>query len=164
MRAWFVLMLLAVSSPALAQAWVWRDEVGAEHWTDDPTTVPEAHRHSLRRLGEEEQADEDEGGWYSGISVDDTETDPRAILQAQIELQRRQALLRSIEALQVEVAALERERIGLDNEHRRYKVGGRIGAADRAVAARAKLDALDRELAEKRAALARAEAGLAVLE
>lgn len=161
MRRAALLLVLALAAPAGAEPWVWQDETGTDVFTDDPSLVPEARRHTLRRLGD---AQDDEGGWYSGVDTSDDparEADRRA---ADARALQRQSLVRQLERLTGELATLERERVQADNEYRRYKVGGRIGAADRAAAARVRVEALDRRLAELRADVARAEAALALGE
>ncbi len=165
-RALVAALLLASAVPALAEPWVWTDETGEDVFTDDPSLVPEAQRHTLRRFGEEAAAEDDaeEGGWYSGVTVDDRELTAEERAEAARRTQQRQSLVREVERLSAEIDALERERLQADNEHRRYKVGGRIGAADKAAAAKAKLDAIDRRLAALRSEAARAEAGLSLAD
>jgi len=164
------LALLALVSllplPAAADAWVWRDETGAEVFTDDPSLVPDAQRHTLRRMGEalaEDDGDDESGGWYSGGDGDPQARDESS-QAAQLRARQRQSLARTLDELGAELATVERERLHADNEFRRFKVGGRIGAADRAAAAKARVDALDRRLAELRGELARVEAALALAE
>ena len=158
MRGALVLAALLASSPAGAEALFWQDESGADHYTDDPSTVPESRRHTLRRLGD------DEDGWYAGVSVDDRVETAEERRAAQARLEQRQAILRTIERLIAEIEPLERARLQAENERRRYAAGGRIGAADRAAAARAKVEAIDRQLASLRTELVAAESRLALLD
>lgn len=154
-----VAALLLAASAARAETWFWQDATGADHYTDDPSMVPEDRRHTLRRLGES-----DDEGWYAGVSVDDREESPEERRAAQARLAQRQAILRTIERIEAEMEPLERARLEAENERRRYATGGRIGAADRAAAAKAKVEALDRELAGLRAELQEAQARLALLD
>lgn len=157
MRHALALVVALAAAPAAADTFVWTDASGEEHYTDDPSMVPPAARHTLRSL-------DVEGSTLSVVNPEpDGGLDPGAAAAERERLLLEQSERGKLEALRVEleqaVAALQRRIADADREARKYGAGGRIGAADAAARARELAAQLRGQLAGKehelRALLAR---------
>jgi hypothetical protein len=120
--------------------------------------VPPARRHTLKNLADD--GGDGDGGTFSSLDegADAAGADQRTRTLA-VEERRRLADERDAAA-----AALERLRAACSEarrEARKWKAGGRIGAAEKAAAADRKADALDREVQAAEAKVADLEARLA---
>lgn len=145
-------LLLALATPAAADLWRWTDASGAEHYTDDPSGVPADRRGTLENL---DDAAGDEGGTFSSTgepAADAVDERARALaVEARLRLREEHA------AAVVELERLKAQLSEAQRESRKWRAGGRIGAADRAAAA----DRLVAELAPRVRAL---EERLATIE
>ncbi|MCP5042520.1 MAG: DUF4124 domain-containing protein, partial [bacterium] len=65
--------LIGVAMPAAADTWIWVDEDGVTHLTDDPDAVPAAHRET-----EADQIDTLRGLWKDEVLGSETRTPPGA--------------------------------------------------------------------------------------
>ncbi len=65
--------LIGVAMPAAADTWIWVDEDGVTHLTDDPDAVPAAHRET-----EADQIDTLRGLWKDEVLGPETRTPPGA--------------------------------------------------------------------------------------
>lgn len=149
-------LVLVLAGPAAADVWRWTDASGEEHFTDDPSSVPPERRATLRNLDD----GDDEGGTFSSLG----EEDAGDAVDEQQRALAVEARLRLREEHGAAVAELERLRAELSEarrESRKWRAGGRIGAADRAAEAdrqvaalTARLEALEEKLASLEARLA----------
>lgn len=154
-RAALLAVALALApGPARAELWLWTDAAGDERWTDDPSSVPREQASTLRRADDPGRPEAEEGGGFSAVSPRNEEPPP----ESPDERRRREKREEQLRLLEVELIEREREveqlrkqHVRAENEHRRFRYGGRVGAFERANEAKAEAERLRvaREHAER---------------
>ncbi len=151
-RALAIAVAVAAPSSAAAELWSWTDAEGEERWTDDPSSVPPEQRSTLKLHGDEE----DDDSSFSAVDPRNVAPPPESEAEKRArEARREQRRLLEAEELELieRVKKLRGAYTRAANEHRRYRVGGRIGAHAKAAAAEreaarlgAELDAAEKNL------------------
>lgn len=152
MKGWIVASLLLLATPAAADIWSWTEATGEQHFTDDPGSVPPARVHTLRRV---DGLDEDDS--FSTREEGAARATENEVARTLLGMELR----RLLEEHATAAAELERLRIELSEasrESRKWKAGGRIGAADRAALADRRVETLRRDVDARERRLADLEA------
>lgn len=139
------LLVALAAGPARAELWIWTDPKGEERWTDDPSSVPPEQKSTLRRADDPTRPEDEDGGAYTSVDARN-EAPPE---ESPDEKRRREKREEQLRLLEIELVEKERELDELrraftkaDNEHRRFKYGGRVGAFEKGEGARAEAERL----------------------
>ena len=138
--ATFAALLVALAAgPAAAELWIWTDGKGEERWTDDPSSVPPEQKSTLRRADDPTRPEDEDGGSYSSVDARNEappEESPDEKRRREKREQQQRLLEVELSQKEQELEELRRAHTKAENEHRRFKYGGRVGAFERGEVAR----------------------------